>query len=218
MIKQTIKFFDFNDEEVYEDHYFNISKKKFLELEATYQEQGGFAKHLMSVADTNSALEAMKAFELLVDVSYGVRSPDGKRFDQSPEALRDFQSSPAYDEFIVSLLSDPKKASDFFTGTLPKDFQQTLKDNNEEFEALRTRYTNGELSNAEFNEELTRFSEKAKPAPKVDLTPVSNTNPSEEVANSLMEKVNRGTFGQTVDHESPEEKRARLQRELDNLN
>lgn len=213
MIKQTIKFENFDGEEVFEDHYFNISKKKFLELEATYQSDGGFAKYLMKVADTANALEAMKAFELLVDASYGVRSPDGRRFHQSEAALQDFKASPAYDEFIVQLMMDPNKAVDFFSGTLPNNFKASLGDRQGEADELRNKYTSGEITSSEFEKGVAKIAEDVK---KNHLKPVSEPLKNDKVVNEVTDKI-RGSFGQTIEHESPEEKRARLQKELDEL-
>ena len=64
----------------------------------------------------------MEMFELMLHLSYGEKSTDGKHFwkrDKDGHDLADdFEQTPAYDKLFTELLSDPTYAGNFFNGIL----------------------------------------------------------------------------------------------------
>ena len=62
-------------------------------------------------------------FEQIVDLSFGKKSDDGRRFVKSPEILSDFKDTNAYSEFIVSLFEEGN-AAEFINGLVEEAKQQ----------------------------------------------------------------------------------------------
>lgn len=117
MFIDTITYEDFNGNEVSEDVYFNISKMEAIELESSYP--GGYSKKLQDCVKSGDNMDVINVFKEFVDLSYGVKSEDGKRFVKSEEELEKFKSSPIYDEFMLKIISDEEYAIDFAIGVFP---------------------------------------------------------------------------------------------------
>lgn len=63
----------------------------------------------------------MDLFKEIIHKSYGVKSPDGRRFMKSPEILEDFLQTEAYSELFVKLATDADEATAFVNGIVPKN-------------------------------------------------------------------------------------------------
>lgn len=122
MLKREITFTDFNDKEVTETYYFNLSKAELLEMESEYD--GGLSGLLQKIIDTGDAKSMVQHFKKIVLQSYGQKSPDGKRFIKSDQLREEFEQTPAYDVLFMELASDDKKAAIFINGIMPKDLTQ----------------------------------------------------------------------------------------------
>lgn len=117
MYKKTIKYEDYNGEEREEDFYFNLTVAEATRLEVNTE--GGLDNMISKITRAKDNAEIIRVFEDLVAYSYGEKSPDGRYFSKSPEITAKFKSSPAYDEFFVSLFADPQAASNFVKGIVP---------------------------------------------------------------------------------------------------
>lgn len=117
MFSDKITYEDFNGNIEVEEVFFNISKMESLELEASYP--GGYATYLQQVAESEDPSEVIAAFKDIVKKAYGVKSEDGKRFIKSDEEFKKFEESPAYDEFMIKLMSEENYALDFIIGVMP---------------------------------------------------------------------------------------------------
>lgn len=117
MYKITRKYEDFNGVEKEEDFYFNLSKAEILKMELS--EDGGMDQRLNRLVKTKDMKEAIKVFEGLLLLSYGVKTDDG-RFEKSDALRAKFASSAAYSEIYFELATDPEKAQKFVDGIVPK--------------------------------------------------------------------------------------------------
>lgn len=117
MYKITQKYTDYNGVEKEEDFYFNLTKADLLKMELS--EDGGMDKRLERLVKTQDMKEAIKVFEGLILLSFGVKTDDG-RFIRNEEARADFVSSAAYPEIYFDLATDVEKANKFITGILPQ--------------------------------------------------------------------------------------------------
>lgn len=64
--------------------------------------------------------------------SYGVPSPDGRKFMKSKEITEDFLQTEAYNNFFMELVTDAGKAADFIQDILPNmenDVSKVNQDN-----------------------------------------------------------------------------------------
>lgn len=117
MYKITKKYEDFNGVEKEEDFYFHLTKADLIKMELS--EDGGMAKRLEKLVKTQDMKEAIKVFEALLLMSYGIKTEDG-RFVKSVEAREKFTQSAAYSEIFTDLATDPDLAQKFIEGVIPK--------------------------------------------------------------------------------------------------
>lgn len=128
MLKKTIKYTDFNGNEVTEDFYFNLTKAEVAEMElgasrldADGNIKGGMQDLLAEIVASGSGQRIMDTFKEILARSYGVRSEDGKRFIKSKELFEEFTQSAAYSEFFMELITDADAASSFIKAVMPAD-------------------------------------------------------------------------------------------------
>lgn len=117
MFSDKITYEDFNGNVQTEEVFFNLSKMELLALDPKGPE--GYAEKLQKVANSDNVIEILNSFKDIVKLSYGVKSEDGKRFIKSEEVFKDFEESPAYDEFMTKLMSEEDYALDFMLGAMP---------------------------------------------------------------------------------------------------
>ena len=118
MYKYTVTYYDYDDEQVTEDLYFNLTKNEALDWEL---ECGGLDAYVEKMKATNNTKEVIEFFRSIFKKTYGRRSADGKRFKKNEEILEEFLESPAYDEVIFNLLNNPDEAAKFMVGIMPHD-------------------------------------------------------------------------------------------------
>lgn len=118
MLKKTIKYTDYNGIERTEDFYFNLSKAEILTMEMGTE--GGFAEMINKIVKAQDMPAIIDVFKKIVLMSYGQKSPDGKRFIKSDEASKEFSETEAYSNIFMELATDAKAASDFINGIVPK--------------------------------------------------------------------------------------------------
>lgn len=126
MLKKTIEFKDFNGNNRKEDHYFNLTKSEIMKMEMSTK--GGMTEMINNIIAAQDTPAILKIFEDLVEASYGRKSLDGREFEKSEEIYNKFKSSNAYDELFMELISDPKKAADFFNGLVPADLAEKVQE------------------------------------------------------------------------------------------
>lgn len=121
MIKKTIKYVDFNDEEVEEDFYFHLSKAELVELEMSHE--GGLSEALQRIIKSNDQKQIMAEFKNLILTAYGRRSENGKGFTKNQQLRDEFAGTEAYSALFMELITDTDAAVVFINGLLPADLQ-----------------------------------------------------------------------------------------------
>lgn len=119
MLKETIKYTDFNGVEREEDFYFHLSKAEILEMELGVV--GGLTELIGKVIKSQDSPEIVKLFKDLVLKSYGEKSADGKRFIKNQEVVDSFAQTEAYSILFMKLATDDKAAARFVNGIVPSD-------------------------------------------------------------------------------------------------
>lgn len=117
MFKINKKYTDYNGVEKEEDFYFNLTKADLLKMELS--EDGGMDKRLEKLVKTKDMKEAIKVFEGLLLMSFGIKTEDG-RFVRNDEARARFVSSAAYPEIYFDLATNTDLANEFIAGIIPK--------------------------------------------------------------------------------------------------
>lgn len=132
MLKKTITYKDFNEEEVKEDFFFNLSEADLLEIEMSYKE--GLSVLLPRVMEEQDMPTLLSIFKKFVSGSYGRKSEDGRRFIKNPKLREDFESSGAYSALIMEFVTDDGAFNKFILGIMPRGF--LTEKQIEEFSAL----------------------------------------------------------------------------------
>lgn len=124
----------FDGETIKEKFYFNLSKAELTEMEISSGE--GYSGYLQKIIDTKDRKELVATFKKLIDMSYGVKADDGKKFYKNAEALADFHATNAYSNLFCELATDSKLAAEFLINVLPKDIVSKLKETGKFDEAI----------------------------------------------------------------------------------
>lgn len=62
-----------------------------------------------------------KYFKQIILMSYGEKSPDGKRFIKNDQLREEFSQTEAFSQLYVDLATDDKIAADFINGVIPQE-------------------------------------------------------------------------------------------------
>ena len=135
MLKKTIEYKDFNGVDRKEDFYFNLSKAEIMEMEMS--KKGGLAEEIQRIISAQDAPAIIEVFKELLLKSYGVKSPDGRRFIKSQELREDFEQTEAYSILFMELATDADAASKFINGIVPSDVNQEQAGNKANHPALK---------------------------------------------------------------------------------
>ena len=127
MLKKTVTYTDFNDEVCTEDLYFNLSKAEIVELQWSKKE--GLDVMLASMVKAKDTPELLAILKNFVLKAYGIKTPDGKRFDKNDQIREDFKNSAAYSEVFTDLIESDEKAFAFILGVIPKDIADEVRAN-----------------------------------------------------------------------------------------
>lgn len=117
MLKKTITYTNYNNEEITEDFYFNLNKAELMEMELTTE--GGLGQRIESIVKTKDVKQIVKTFKEIILKSYGEKSPDGKFFVKSEEISQRFSQTEAYNILFMEIATDADKASDFIKAIIP---------------------------------------------------------------------------------------------------
>ena len=117
MLKKTITYTDYDGNERTEDFYFNFSKGELMEMNLATP--GGMRSMIERIAKERDSQKLVSLFKDMITKSYGVKSPDGKRFIKSQELTDAFLQTEAYSDLFVELANNQEAAAAFITGIFP---------------------------------------------------------------------------------------------------
>lgn len=118
MLKRQITYVDYNDNEITETFYFNLSKPELLELQVG---ENSLSDRLKAVMKTENPAHILAEFKYIVLAAYGEKTDDGKRFIKSEELRTAFSQTAAYETLYMELASNDAIAAAFINGILPSD-------------------------------------------------------------------------------------------------
>ena len=119
MLKKTITYTDYNGTERTEDFYFNLTKAEILEMELSTE--GGLQQMIEKIIAAQDMPALSKYFKQIILMSYGEKSPDGKRFIKNEQLREEFSQTEAFSQLYVDLATDDKIAADFINGIIPQE-------------------------------------------------------------------------------------------------
>jgi hypothetical protein len=98
LLKKSITYTDFDDNEVTETHYFHLSKADLIEMEVS--KEGGMQAYIQRVIASEDGKQIIEVFKDLLQKSYGTRT-EGGRFLRDSEKTAEFMASEAYSELLT---------------------------------------------------------------------------------------------------------------------
>lgn len=125
MLTWTLKYKDLDDVEREGKFLFNLSKTDLIKMEASIE--GGLDARIARITREENVAKLIVEFASVVELAYGVRTPDGTGFDKSPAVVQAFVATPAYDALIWELITDDSKAAAWFKGVLPKEMETEVQ-------------------------------------------------------------------------------------------
>jgi hypothetical protein len=115
MLKKTIRYTNFNEEEKELVAYFHLGKADLTRIAA----DASFLEEMEAAFKSKDTKVMLAKIEHMVRLSYGIRSEDSERFIRTPEIQESFIQSAAYEEFVVSLLTEEGAMINFFKSVFP---------------------------------------------------------------------------------------------------
>lgn len=128
MLKRTVKYKDFNDQEVEEVVYFNLTRSELFDL--ALKDDGGFARYLERVSKSDSPGQLFTEIKNIILLGYGEKSEDGKRFIKTRDGQRlsdEFVQTAAYDQLFSEFTENATEFANFVKAMLPSDLLQQLE-------------------------------------------------------------------------------------------
>lgn len=129
MHKVPMTYTDFNGIQRTETFYFNLTEAELLDMQLTTY--GGYAETVQAIIDAKDQPALIAIFKELLMKAYGRKSPDGRRFDKTPEIVADFVSTKAYSDLYMKLVMDDEYAAEFIGKLIPADLADKIAKNPE---------------------------------------------------------------------------------------
>lgn len=125
MLCKEITYTGYDDVQRTEKFYFNLTKSEILEMNLTTP--GGMGAMLTAISAKKDIPDMIKNFKMIILKSYGVKSPDGRRFIKNAEISKEFEETPAYDQLFMELATNADAANAFIQGVMPADMREEIK-------------------------------------------------------------------------------------------
>lgn len=126
MLKKTITCTNFNGIETTEDYWFNLTESEILEMQLGTA--GGLDESIKQIVAGMDLPNIVKFFKDFVLKSYGIKSPDGKRFIKNDKIREEFSQTNAYNKLFMELAFDDNAAAEFINGVIPKDVADKMSE------------------------------------------------------------------------------------------
>lgn len=121
MIKQTIKYIDFDDEIKEETLYFNLTAAEVADIEV---ELGDDLKNFIDkivqeengkpVVKKENNSKVLNLFKMIISKAYGERTAEG-RFVKTDDIRNSFLATEAYSQLFLRLIYDPEECKKFIS-------------------------------------------------------------------------------------------------------
>lgn len=125
MLKRVINYVDYDGNQVSEEFTFNLNETELAKMELSTS--GGVETMINNIIKKRDGKQIMDTIEAMILMSYGEKSPDGKRFVKSREISEEFKQTDAYNKLFMELITDAEKAADFFNSVIPPEIAEEVK-------------------------------------------------------------------------------------------
>lgn len=116
MLKEVIKYTDYNDIEREDTFYFHISKPEMIAMQVS--NPIGLDKYLEKIVINNDKNTMLKVFADMILKSVGEKTQGGG-FRKTEDITKAFEESRAYEVLLMDLLMNEDRSLAFFRGIIP---------------------------------------------------------------------------------------------------
>lgn len=116
MLSKTVTYKDFNNQEITEEVYFNLTEAEIVEL--------NIREDLKAIGQSGNANKIMDTFKRLLKAAYGVRINGGAKFVKPDSAWDEFVSSEAYSQIFMEMVTNQAYAAEFINQLIPAALAQ----------------------------------------------------------------------------------------------
>lgn len=171
MINKTVKYINFDGEEIIKNCYFNLTEAEITEMEFGGEGNTSFTYMLRKMTNEKDMSAIVPFIKKIMLASYGQRTADGDFIKN--QHLRDvFASSEAYSKIFMELCSNVQNLAAFINGIVPTTYAEQSKNIDAATQKRIEKFI--ETGNyADLNERAT-----ANKPNGGELNVVNNTNPS----------------------------------------
>lgn len=184
MIKKTITYKNFLDQEEVSDFYFNLSKGELVkqQMSAIDQHTESFQDKLEKIGRNLQGAELIEVLDEIILSGYGEKTTDGKQFVKVRNGVKlaeNFMSTGAYSELVVELCTKEDAMAEFINGLMPADL---LKEVNKEVQ----KETAGSQAARERSQANLQGFQKKQETQKATVTTVPEIPTIEETAEPVL--------------------------------
>lgn len=113
MLKQQVKYEDFDGNTQTETLYFNLNRMELISFQKRYGSENmeNYINKLIEEKQIEPMYDLLNDFVL---TAYGIKSEDGKRFIKNDQIREEFKQSLAYEAFIEDFHDDSRKVLENF--------------------------------------------------------------------------------------------------------
>jgi hypothetical protein len=122
MLKRSVTYTNYDNEEVTEELCFHLSKAELIQMEVEIPE--GIEAHLKKVAESSDGKLIIATMKDLILRSYGIR--DGNRFRKNAAIREEFEASEAFSELFMELATKADVAAEFVVGIMPANLDADI--------------------------------------------------------------------------------------------
>lgn len=126
MLKKTITYEDYNGDTVTDDFYFNLTKVECMELEYSFGANNTLSNTITTLVESEDVGALIAAIKKILLMSYGIKTPDGKRFIKNDSVREEFEQSPAFEKIYWDLVTNQDEAASFISGIVPQNVRDSL--------------------------------------------------------------------------------------------
>lgn len=133
MLKKTITYKDYDNNERTDTLYFHLNKFEWLELE-TYT-KGGLIENLENALETNNAKKTIDLLKKIILRAYGEKNPETGEFEKDEDRVIRFSKTEAFSELFYELAYNEEASKAFFMGLIPPEARAEAEKRLKEVEA-----------------------------------------------------------------------------------
>jgi hypothetical protein len=123
MLSKTITYTNFDDVEVTETFYFNLTKAELLDL--FLLRNGNYSEYIQQAVNTKNGPQLIDIFKTIIRAAYGEKTEDG-HFVKDPVHAESFIHSEAYSALLMEFMDDEEKSAAFISALIPRDIAQKV--------------------------------------------------------------------------------------------